>query len=254
MKLKLLAIAFAASFALTACDSSSTSSDANEPVSENSNPGQDQQTTEVKKDSTSSESSVDKGKTSTDTKDNEETAKTSNGSNINLEGIGMTQEQYNLLRAFETKMGDVDDTGKKFSDILNDGECQNGDIQSAVYLGQNVQWTCIYEEWVPTSGFDKVIEAILPEELDEILAESGMTKEDVLAMLNFLSNLDMSKNDADVVVESVERCEGSRMVQVEKLVKKNVTDESRTLVYKEMVGKCKDYRDGKITYEELMMD
>ena len=49
MKLKLLAIAFAASFALTACDSSSTSSDANEPVSENSNPGQDQQTTEVKK-------------------------------------------------------------------------------------------------------------------------------------------------------------------------------------------------------------
>ena len=330
MKLKLLAIAFAASFALTACDSSSTSSDANEPVSENSNPGQDQQTTEVKKDSTSSESSVDKGKTSTDTKDNEETAKTSNGSNINLEGIGMTQEQYNLLRAFETKMGDVDDTGKKFSDILNDGECQNGDVQSAVYLGQNVQWTCIYEEWVPTSGFDKVIEAILPEELDEILAESGMTKEDVLAMLNFLSNLDMSKNDADVVcegeltdnfwkikmtgtfagteflmkgdvtfegdsmitnstmemdwgtegtckaymntedeeddeetfdkelygdvVESVERCEGSRMVQVEKLVKKNVTDESRTLVYKEMVGKCKDYRDGKITYEELMMD
>jgi putative sterol carrier protein len=199
-------------------------------------------------------------------------------------------------------------------------------------MGQNVQWTCIYEEWVPTSGFDKVINAMPEDELNEILAESGLTKEDVLAMLNFLSNMDVSKNDAEVVcegeltdnfwkinmtgsfagveflmkgdvtfegdsmitnstmemdwgteatckaymntedddeddedaaldkelygdvVKTETKCNGSRMVQMDKLVKKNVTDAARKAAYDDMLGKCKDYRDGKISYEELMMD
>ena len=326
MKLKFFAIAIAASFALTACDSSSTSSDENEPVSENSNSGQDQ------KDSNSNKNTADKDKTSKKNTDTEKTVKTNDDSSINLDGIGVTPEQLRLLRAFELKMGDSDDTGKKFSEILNDGECQDGDVRSAVYMGQNVQWTCIYEEWVPTSGFDKVINAMPEDELNEILAESGLTKEDVLAMLNFLSNMDVSKNDAEVVcegeltdnfwkinmtgsfagaeflikgdvtfegdsmitnstmemdwgteatckaymntedddeddedaaldkelygdvVKTETKCNGSRMVQVDKLVKKNVTDAARKAAYDDMLGKCKDYRDGKISYEELMMD
>ena len=313
MNLKFFATAFAIFFALTACDSSSTSSDANESASNSSNQEQNQ------KDSNSKKNTADKDKTS-------------DNSSINLDGIGVTPEQLRLLRAFELKMGDSDDTGKKFSEILNDGECQDGDVRSAVYMGQNVQWTCIYEEWVPTSGFDKVINAMPEDELNEILAESGLTKEDVLAMLNFLSNMDVSKNDADVVcegeltdnfwkinmtgsfagaeflmkgdvtfegdsmitnstmemdwgteatckaymntedddeddedtaldkelygdvVKTETKCNGSRMVQMDKLVKKNVTDASRKAAYENMVGKCKDYRDGKITYEELMMD
>jgi hypothetical protein len=48
MKFKLFATAFAVSFALTACDSGS-SSDANEAVFDNSNPGQEQLATEVEK-------------------------------------------------------------------------------------------------------------------------------------------------------------------------------------------------------------
>ena len=67
MKFKLFATAFAVSFALTACDSGSSSSDANEAVFDNSNPGQEQLATEVEKDSSSSEKVADKGKTSTDT-------------------------------------------------------------------------------------------------------------------------------------------------------------------------------------------
>ena len=237
MKLKLLAIAFAASFALTACDSSSTSSDANEPVSENSNPGQDQQTTEVKKDSTSSESSVDKGKTSTDTKDNEETAKTSNGSNINLEGIGMTQEQYNL------------DMSKNYADVVCEGELTDNFWK--------IKMTGTF------AGTEFLMKGDVTFEGDSMITNRTMemdwgTEGTCKAYMNTEDEEDDEETfDKELygdVVESVERCEGSRMVQVEKLVKKNVTDESRTLVYKEMVGKCKDYRDGKITYEELMMD
>jgi hypothetical protein len=40
---------------------------------------------------------------------------------------------------------------------------------------------------------------------------------------------------------------------VEKRVKQNVSSAERASLYKEMVGECKDYRDGKISFEELMM-
>lgn len=330
MKFKFLATAFAVSFALTACDSGSSSTKPNESVIDQPDSGLEQHASDTEKTSNSSEGAADEGETHVNGATNEETNHTNNSSNINLNEM-MTPEQLRLLRAFEAKMGDSDDSGKKFSEILNNGSCQDGDVQSAVYLGQNVQWTCIYEEWVPTSGFDKVVEAIPSETLNEILAESGLTKEELLAMIDFMSKMDVSKNDAAVVcdgeltdnfwkismtgnfagaefltkgdvtfegdsmvtnstmemdlgteatckaymntdddddededildkeiygdvVKSETKCNGSRMVQVEKSVKKNVTEESRKRAYENMLGKCKDYRDGKITYEELMMD
>jgi len=328
MKFKLFATAFAVSFALTACDSGSSSSDANEAVFDNSNPGQEQLATEVEKDSSSSEKVADKGKTSTDTTEEVKIVKTADASNININGEGLSPEQIQILRALETKMGNLDEGGS--ATPVSNGECENGEVQTGVCMGQNVQWTCLYGDWIPTAGFDKVIEAIPSEDLNEALAGSGLTKEDLLAMLNMLSNMDASKSNADVVcegdltdnfwnmnmtgsfagidfllkgdvtfegdsmitnsvmetdygseslcksylntdddeddeddldkelygdvVKSESKCNGSRLVQVEKLVKKGVTDASRKSVYDEMIGPCKDYRDGKISFEELMVD
>ena len=328
MKFKLFATAFAVSFALTACDSGSSSSDANEAVFDNSNPGQEQLATEVEKDSSSSEKVADKGKTSTDTTEEVKIVKTADASNININGEGLSPEQIQILRALETKMGNLDEGGS--ATPVSNGECENGEVQTGVCMGQNVQWTCLYGDWIPTAGFDKVIEAIPSEDLNDALAGSGLTKEDLLAMLNMLSNMDASKSNADVVcdgdltdnfwkmnmtgsfagidflmkgdvtfegdsmitnstmemdygseslcesylntdddeddeddldkelygdvVKSESKCNGSRLVQVEKLVKKGVTDASRKSVYDEMIGPCKDYRDGKISFEELMVD
>ena len=328
MKFKLFATAFAVSFALTACDSGSSSSDANEAVFDNSNPGQEQLATEVEKDSSSSEKVADKGKTSTDTTEEVKIVKTADASNININGEGLSAEQIQILRALETKMGNLDEGGS--ATPVSNGECENGEVQTGVCMGQNVQWTCLYGDWIPTAGFDKVIEAIPSEDLNDALAGSGLTKEDLLAMLNMLSNMDASKSNADVVcegdltdnfwkmnmtgnfaginflmkgdvtfegdsmitnsvmemdygseslcesylntdddeddeddldkelygdvVKSESKCNGSRLVQVEKLVKKGVTDASRKSVYGEMIGPGKDYRDGKISFEELMVD
>jgi hypothetical protein len=335
MKFKLFATAFAVSFALTSCDSGSSSSDANEAVFDNSNPGQEQLATEVEKDSakvekdsSSTEKSADKGKTSTDTTEDVKVVKSNDGSNININGEGLSAEQIQILRSLEAKMGDLDEGGS--ATPVSNGECENGEVQTGVCMGQNVQWTCLYGDWIPTAGFDKVIEAIPSEDLNDALAGSGLTKEDLLAMLNMLSNMDASKSNADVVcegdltdnfwkmnmtgnfaginflmkgdvtfegdsmitnsvmemdygseslcesylntdddeddeddldkelygdvVKSESKCNGSRLVQVEKLVKKGVTDASRKSVYDDMISPCKDYRDGKISFEELMVD
>ena len=339
MKLKFLATAFAVSFVMIACDSGSSSTDANESALGSSDSGIDQPVAEVEKDSSSSEKkssssgeTVNKDETLTDTAGTTEKVKINEGSDINLNGIGLSSEQYEVLRALEVKMGELDKDGGSASPVVN-GECRNGEVQSEVCMGQDVQWTCIYGEWVPTKGFDKVIEAMPPEELDSALAGSGLTKENLLSMLGFLSNMNVDNDDADAVcegeltgdfwkmnmagtfagteflvkgditfegdsmvtnritemdwgteslcqtylsadeedeediedaahdreiygdvVDSNTSCKGSRMVQVEKMVNKNVTDASRAAAYEEMLGQCKDYRDGKITFEELMME
>ena len=338
MKLKFLATAFAVSFVMIACDSGSSSTDANEPVLSSPDLGVDQLDDEIEKDSSSSgkdsnssEEVVNKDETLTDTAKTTEKVKINEGSNINLNGIGISPEQYEILKALEVKMGDLDEDGGSASPVVN-GECRNGEVQSGVCMGQNVQWTCIYGDWVPTKGFDKVIEAIPPETLDSALEGSDLTKENLLEMLNFLSNMNVDNDDAvavcegeltedfwklnttgtfagteflvkgDVtfegdsmitnqiieidwgseslceaylssdeededdedealdrqlygdVVESNVSCKGSRMVQEEKLVNKSVTDASRASAYEDMIGQCKDYRDGKITFEELMRE
>ena len=54
------------------------------------------------------------------------------------------------------------------------------------------------------------------------------------------------------IVEDVYRCEGSKMVHSEKRTKDNVSADERAAAYADLVGKCKDYRDGKITFEEFI--
>lgn len=47
-------------------------------------------------------------------------------------------------------------------------------------------------------------------------------------------------------------CDGKYLVQTETRVKENVSESERAAAYEDAVGECKDYRDGKITFEELM--
>ena len=124
MKFKFLATAFAVSFALTACDSGSSSTKPSESAIDQPDSGLEQHASDTEKTSNSSEGASDEGETHVNGATNEETNHTNNSSSINLNEM-MTPEQLRLLRAFEAKMGDSDDSGKKFSEILNNGSCQD---------------------------------------------------------------------------------------------------------------------------------
>ena len=78
----------------------------------------------------------------------------------------------------------------------------------------------------------------------------------------FFASIDEDEEDEDdeedeeiygTVVESRVYCNGTIFTTEEKRVKENVTAAERESLYKEMVGECKDYRDGKISFEDLMM-
>lgn len=90
----------------------------------------------------------------------------------------------------------------------------------------------------------------------------GMNMFTEAACKGFLASVDEDEEDEDdeddaeiygAVVESREYCNGTFFTTVEKRVKQNVSSAERAFLYKEMVGECKDYRDGKISFEELMM-
>jgi hypothetical protein len=90
----------------------------------------------------------------------------------------------------------------------------------------------------------------------------GMNMFTEAACKGFLASIDEDEEDEDdeddaeiygAVVESREYCNGTFFTTVEKRVKQNVSAAERASLYKEMVGECKDYRDGKISFEELMM-
>lgn len=90
----------------------------------------------------------------------------------------------------------------------------------------------------------------------------GMNMFTEAACKGFLASVNEDEEDEDdeddaeiygAVVESRVYCNGTFFTTVEKRVKQNVSSAERASLYKEMVGECKDYRDGKISFEELMM-
>ena len=349
MKMKFLAAAFAVSFVMVACDSDS-STEPSEKVINDTNLSLEANSSDTETTSSSSEGTGSIGETPTSSADNAPASDagtapassaggvvpgigTGSSSSVDLSAVGLTQEQYELLKALSTQMGDSDGADGGSAAVPQKNECQNGDLATTVVQGQDVQWTCIYGDWIPTSGFDKVIESLSPEQLDVVTARTGLTKEQLVAMFEFLSQMDVSKDSAEMycegeltdnfwklnmtgtfagveflmkgdvtfdgdsmitnrtmemdmgsesvcqtylntpddededdaeeaaldkmrygdVVETKSSCNGSRMVETEKMVNKNVTDESRSSAYEDMIGHCKDYRDGKVTFEDLMM-
>jgi hypothetical protein len=90
----------------------------------------------------------------------------------------------------------------------------------------------------------------------------GMNMFTEAACNGFFASIDEDEEDEDdeedeeiygTVVESRVYCSGAVFTTEEKRVKENVTAAERESLYKEMVGECKDYRDGKISFEDLMM-
>ena len=56
------------------------------------------------------------------------------------------------------------------------------------------------------------------------------------------------------VVSSVTKCNGSKLTLVEQTRRENVTPAERAAIYEDMIGECKAYLAGQITFEELMSD
>ena len=90
----------------------------------------------------------------------------------------------------------------------------------------------------------------------------GMNMFTEAACNRFFASIDEDEEDEDdeedeeiygTVVESRVYCNGTIFTTEEKRIKENVSDAERASAYKETVGECKDYRDGKISFEELMM-
>lgn len=349
MKMKFFAAAFAVSFAMVACDSGS-STEPNENGIQESSLLPDATSSDTETISSSSQGAASAGGTPTSSVDSAPSSDAGNApassadegvhgtgigssSSMNLSTIGITQEQYELFKAISAQLRSSDGADGGSAAVPQKNECQNGDVKTSVVRGQDVHWTCIYGDWIPTSGFDKVIESLSPEELAIATTNTGLTKEQLKAMFEFLSQIDVSKDSAEMycegeltdnfwklnmtgtfagydflmkgdvtfegdsmvtnrttememgtesacqaylnarddededddeeaaldkmrygdIVETNSSCKGSRMVMTDKMVNKNVTDESRTSAYEDMIVQCKDYRDGKISFEDLMM-
>lgn len=284
MRTKILAIAIAMSFAMVACDSS-TSSNSDAPVSSAGgvNPG----------------------------------------SSASAEAV-ITPEQKMMLRVLEDKLSEAD------PNFVIEETCQTGAVKKTFALGQEITFTCMFEDWIPTEGLDKVYALIPDEYLKPELDRLGITREDLLAVITMLSNLDPNNNSLDVicegelngsywkivgtgvfngltttidgdltfdgnnfimnqsiamdvgsasacrgmlaaeedsedeededdelygtVVSSVTKCNGSKLTLVEQTRRENVTPAERAAIYEDMIGECKAYLAGQITFEELMSD
>lgn len=245
------------------------------------------------------------------------------GSSASAEAV-ITPEQKMMLRVLEDKLSEAD------PNFVIEETCQTGAVKKTFALGQEITFTCMFEDWIPTEGLDKVYALIPDEYLKPELDRLGITREDLLAVITMLSNLDPNNNSLDVicegelngsywkivgtgvfngltttidgdltfdgnnfimnrniamdvgtasacrgmlaaeedsedeededdelygtVVSSVTKCNGSKLTLVEQTRRENVTPAERVAIYEDMIGECKAYLAGQITFEELMSD
>lgn len=317
MKLKALIFAFAAALVMAGCDSS-TSSETETQELPDSSAGQDLSSSSAKKDPESSASKDGTGKTNS----------SASVADIlkSFDPGKITPEQQELFKSFQEKFGVLagDDELTK--------DCDEGATKSSTIMEQEVTYTCWSNIWMPTSGFDKLLEGLSPEQLEMAATLSGVSSEELKQLVDFFANADFTNSSVDMtcegeendnswvvegtgavlgssvklsgtstfegnsmtsvrneemdmgseaickafidapdeddeesladeqknvilygeIVEDVYRCEGSKMVHSEKRVKDNVSADERAAAYADLVGKCKDYRDGKITFEEFI--
>ena len=172
MKVRALAVLFAAAFALNACDSS-TSAETDIKELEKSSSSQDI--------SSSSAGKKANGKT---------------GSDIDVTGIiesisrgSLKPEQQEVLKGLQEKIGTLSGD----SDFTK--ECEAGAVKVGSIMEQEVTYTCLSGVWLPTSGFDKVLENMPPTTLEMAANIVGVSAEDLTLLVNFLSNLN---SDTDV--------------------------------------------------------
>ena len=331
MRTKLLATAIAMSFAMVACESS-TSASSDTPVSSagettlSSSAGTLSSAGEADNGLSSSSSKVrnfddDPPVGSSESYSGEKDVNSS--ASTPVESAVLTSEQMMMLKALEEKLGEADPS------FEIEKNCQTGAVKTVPILEQEVTFTCIDEDWIPTSGLDKVYALIPDEVLQPELDKLGITRDELMVFIDLLSKLDPSKNSLDVLCEgepdgdywelagtgifngletsirenltfdgsgftvnrrmSVEigsvsgcntmlalaeedeefdddadiygtivrskyRCDGGALVYEEQTRRENVTQTDRAEVYADMIGKCKAYLAGEITFEEMMSE
>lgn len=331
MRTKLLATAIAMSFAMVACESS-TSASSDTPVS-----SAGETTLSSSAGTLSSAGEADNGLSSSSSKvrnfdddppvgsseSNSGEKDVNSSASTPVESAVLTSEQMMMLKALEEKLGEADPS------FEIEKSCQTGAVKTVPILEQEVTFTCIDEDWIPTSGLDKVYALIPDEVLQPELDKLGITRDELMVFIDLLSKLDPSKNSLDVLCEgepdgdywelagtgifngletsirenltfdgsgftvnrrmSVEigsvsgcntmlalaeedeefdddadiygtivrskyRCDGGALVYEEQTRRENVTQTDRAEVYADMIGKCKAYLAGEITFEEMMSE
>ncbi len=331
MRTKLLATAIAMSFAMVACESS-TSASSDTLVS-----SAGETTLSSSAGTLSSAGEADNGLSSSSSKvrnfdddppvgsseSNSGEKDVNSSASTPVESAVLTSEQMMMLKALEEKLGEADPS------FEIEKNCQTGAVKTVPILEQEVTFTCIDEDWIPTSGLDKVYALIPDEVLQPELDKLGITRDELMVFIDLLSKLDLSKNSLDVLCEgepdgdywelagtgifngletsirgnltfdgsgftmnrrmSVEigsvsgcntmlalaeedeefdddadiygtivrskyRCDGGALVYEEQTRRENVTQTDRAEVYADMIGKCKAYLAGEITFEEMMSE
>lgn len=163
-----------------------------------------------------------------------------------LEQAGMTKEEFIELIDVLSKL----DVTKNELNVLCEGEVN--DNAWKVY-GTGAM-----------GGVDYILDGNVTFEGSTMTSveKMGMNMFTEAACNGFFASIDEDEEDEDdeedeeiygTVVESRVYCNGTIFTTEEKRVKENVTAAERESLYKEMVGECKDYRDGKISFEDLMM-
>ena len=108
---------------------------------------------------------------------------TSSGMKFNtLNGL-LTEKQAEadeIIKSFAS----TDDEFKDLADSCEDGAKTSREVQ-----GHTVEFTCAYESWVPTSGLKELFESMDPTMQGMLLAFTGMTEEEINALLDTLSSL-----------------------------------------------------------------
>ena len=203
MRTKLLATAIAMSFAMVACESS-TSASSDTPVS-----SAGETTLSSSAGTLSSAGEADNGLSSSSSKvrnfdddppvgsseSNSGEKDVNSSASTPVESAVLTSEQMMMLKALEEKLGEADPS------FEIEKSCQTGAVKTVTVLEQDVTFTCIDEDWIPTSGLDKVYALIPDEVLQPELDKLGITRDELMVFIDLLSKLDPSKNSLDVLCE-----------------------------------------------------
>lgn len=314
-KLPLL-LALAVAFTFCACDSSTSATSSQEEI--------DSSTSGEKVPGSSESTSPDNGgkEGSSASKTNPGSTNSSDSKGDNAFEENLTENQAKLVNTLKEFASGNEET-KKLTE-----SCQDGEKTSQEIMDQPVEFSCMYETWVPTSGMKELVENMDPTMKTMVLASANMTEEELYAFIDFMENLDPTKNDIGVTCEGEisdntwhvtvngimtgmpvkmeattsfngstmitnqtmtmdfgseamckkillsnddeeedeedpeylygktiskeESCDGQYYVEKETQTKEITSDSDRAEVYKDMVQSCRDYRDGKITFDELM--
>ena len=316
-----LFLALAAAFTFCACDSSTSATSSQEEI--------DSSASGEKVPGSSESTSPDNGGKDGSSASNSNPGNTDSGNTNSSDSKGdnsldgnLTENQAKLVNMLKEYASGNEDT-KKLTE-----SCQDGDKTTQEIMEQTVEFTCMYESWVPTSGMRDLIENMDPTTKTMLLVSTGMTEEEINAFIDFIENLDPTNNDIGVTCEGEiddntwhvtvngvmtgmpvkmeatttfdgstmvtnqsmtmdfgseamckkillynddeeedeedpeflygktiskeESCDGQYYVEKETQTKEITSNSDRAEVYKDMVQSCKDYRDGKITFDELM--